>query len=257
MPQKHIYFASDFHLGRNGLHSSEVREEKILELFNQFKEDAAKVYLVGDLFDYWFEYKHAIPRGFSRFIAGLVDLKNAGVDVELFTGNHDMWMLNYFQNLGFIVHKDPIIVEHFGKRILVGHGDGLGPGDYNYKFLRRVFRNKICQWLFARIHPNTGIGLMKYFSNQSRKKGQGKEDFETFEKEWLVQYCENYTAHSNIDYFLFGHRHIPMEYQLNSSNARYINLGDSLHHYTYGVLKQSCFSLISYGDKQAHIETNI
>ncbi len=256
MPQKHIYFASDFHLGRKGLDSSAIRENKILNLFKHFEEHASKVYLVGDLFDYWFEYKHTIPAGFSRFIAGLIDLKSAGVDVELFTGNHDMWMNNYFQDLGFKVHKDPIIVEHFGKTLYIGHGDGLGPGDYNYKFLRKVFRNKLCQWLFARIHPNTGIGLMKYFSNRSREKSFGKEEFESFDKEWLVQYCESYPAEEEVDYFIFGHRHIPMEYMLQSGKAKYINLGDSLYHYTYGVLKESGFSLISYGDKDAHIETN-
>ncbi len=257
MSQKHIYFASDFHLGRKGLESSSVREEKILGLFDHFKENAAKVYLVGDLFDYWFEYKHAIPKGFSSFITALVSLKKAGVDVEIFTGNHDMWMNTYFQDLGFKVHKDPIFVEHFGKKIFVGHGDGLGPGDYTYKFIRKVFRNRVCQRLFGSLHPNVGLGLMKYFSNRSREKSFGKEDFISFDEEWLVQFCESFPNKHEVDYFVFGHRHIPMDYRLKSSNSRYINLGDSLYHYTYGVLKESGFSLLSYGEEEAHIETNL
>ncbi len=256
MAKTKTYFVSDFHLGQMGVHSSEEREQRILQLFEQIKEDGKSLFLLGDLFDYWFEYKQVIPLGFERFISGLLALKEAGVAVEIFTGNHDMWMFRYFQSKGIPVHKDPIQIELDSKRFFLGHGDGLGPGDLSYKIIKRFFRSRICQFAFGLLHPNIGIGLMKYFSQRSRKNGKEREAFSSFDKEFLVQFCENYQGAHPIDYFIFGHRHIPIRYKLSKSNGEYINIGDSLVHYTYGVWNDETFTLVSYGDETPRILSN-
>lgn len=257
MANNKVYFFSDFHLGRPAKHSSLEREQLILNLFQEIKKDAKQIYLVGDMFDYWFEYKQVVPREFVRFIAALDDLKASGIAVEIFTGNHDMWMFDFFQkDLDIPVHRDPITRTHFGKQIFIAHGDGLGPGDNWYKLIKKIFRNKFCQWLFARLHPNFAIGTMRYFSNLSKKRNEDKHPFESFEKEWLVQFCNDYSPEHHIDFFVCGHRHVPMIYQLQSRDAQYINLGDSLTNYTYGVLDESGFSLACYIDEKSKIYTN-
>ncbi len=258
MAGQNIYFFSDFHLGRPALHSSDDRQQLIIECLDRIKDDASKIYFVGDLFDYWYEYKHAIPIHFTPFIATLYSLKNAGIEIEIFTGNHDLWMFGFFQNhLGIPVHKDPIEITAFGKTLFVGHGDGLGPGDYGYKFIKKIFRNSVCQWLFSRVHPNAAIGIMKFFSNQSRKVNENKPVFIDFKDEWLVQFCESYHPNDQVDYFVFGHRHLPMKYKLESRSGIYFNLGDSLYHYTYGILTDEGFSLEQYYDTGTSIKTNI
>jgi UDP-2,3-diacylglucosamine pyrophosphatase LpxH len=168
---KNIYFASDFHLGAPNHESSLIREKSIVSWLDHIKDDAAEIYLVGDLFDFWFEYKRAIPKGFVRLQGKIAELTDKGIPVHIFTGNHDMWIFDYLpKELGVSLFRKPIEREFFGKRYLIGHGDGLGPGDRGYKFLKKVFANKFCQWCFARLHPNFGIWLADKSSKTSRAK---------------------------------------------------------------------------------------
>lgn len=232
---KKIYFASDFHLGTPSYEKSRVREAAIVSWLDSIKHDAEAIYLVGDLFDFWFDYKEVIPRGFVRFIGKLAEITDSGIPVYFFTGNHDMWMFDYFEKeLGVTIYRKPIIREFGGKRFYIGHGDGLGPGDYTYKILQAFFASKVCQWLFARIHPNLGIGIANRWSRSSRAASGAKEAFLGENDEWLVQYCHKVLQTEKIDYFIFGHRHLVLDIQLNEE-SRYINLGDWLKEYQYGV----------------------
>lgn len=233
---KKIYFASDFHLGVAGATSSPERERQIVRWLDQIAGDAEAIYIVGDLFDYWFEYRSVVPKGYIRLLGKLAELRDRGIPITFFTGNHDMWMFSYFQEeLGIPVLREPVLHEINGKRILIGHGDGLGPGDLGYKFIKKVFAHPVCQWLFARLHPNLGIGLMRYFSGQSREVTSGDELYLGADREWLVSYCEEHLRKEEVDYFIFGHRHLPLDIQLSNGKSRYINLGDWLHYRSYAV----------------------
>lgn len=230
---KKIYFASDFHLGAPDEVSSFEREKKIIRWLDHISKDAAEIFLVGDLFDFWFEYKRAIPKGFVRLQGKIAELTDKGIPVHLFTGNHDMWIFDYIpKELGVTLYREPIIRDFFGKQYFIGHGDGLGPGDKGYKFLKKVFANKFCQWCFARLHPNFGIWLAEKSSKTSRAKtGKSDEVFHGEEGEWLVQFCKDYLKDNEMDYFVFGHRHLPLEIPIQ--NSIYYNLGEWIHHFTY------------------------
>lgn len=233
------YFASDFHLGLDLSQSSREREQLLCEWLNDIAHDAEAIYIVGDLFDYWFEYKNAIPKIGTRFIIKLAELAKRGVHIHYFTGNHDMWVFNYFTDeYDFHIHKKPISLTIYNKKLLVGHGDGLGPGDHGYKFIKKIFSNPLCQWLYARIHPNMGIPLMKYISQRSRHKKKtlpylGKK------KEWLCIYSEDVIKSQYYDYLIFGHRHLCIDMKLSNDKSRYINLGDWLIHRSYLRLDQT------------------
>lgn len=231
---KHIFFASDFHLGAPDYESSRIREQKILDWLNYIEPKAAEIYLVGDLFDFWFEYKRAVPRGFVRLLGKIAELSDKGIPVYIFTGNHDMWIFDYLpKETGATLYREPIEREYFGKKFVIGHGDGLGPGDRGYKFLKKVFANKFCQWCFARLHPNFGIWLADVSSRTSRAKSKGEDEkFLGEDREWLIQHCREELKSKHVDYFIFGHRHLPLDIQLNE-NSRYINLGEWINHCTY------------------------
>lgn len=233
-PQKKIYFLSDFHLGAPDYASSLVREKKIVAFLDQVKKDAAIVFIVGDIFDFWYEYKKVVPKGYVRLLGKLAELTDSGIDVRVFIGNHDMWMSGYFeQELNIPVYHHPKVFEWNGKRFYIGHGDGLGPGDHGYKFLKKIFRNPFCQWLFGQLHPTWGIGLANYFSRKSREKtGSADEHFLGEDKEWLIVYCKELLQHEQYDYLVFGHRHYPIDFAL-TAQSRYINLGDWIRNYTY------------------------
>lgn len=239
-----IYFASDFHLGAPDYKTSLVREKKIVAWLNSIQDDASEIFLVGDIFDFWFEYKKAIPKGYVRLLGKLAELADSGIKIHIFTGNHDMWIFDYLpQEIGAELYKEPIQIERQGKKLFIGHGDGLGPGDRGYKFLKKVFANKVCQWLFARLHPNFGIGLADYFSKSSRAKtGDQDSKFLGEENEWLAVYSKEVLEKEHFDFFIFGHRHLPLEIKLTEQSS-YVNLGDWLHHYTYGVLRNGKLSL--------------
>jgi UDP-2,3-diacylglucosamine hydrolase len=232
---KKTFFASDFHLGTDGVTSSVEREKLIVEWLEKSAPDMKTLYLLGDVWDYWFEYGRVIPKGYSRLLGCLGRLRDAGIPIYYFTGNHDMWMFRYLtEEFGIPIHREPVIHEIDGKKFYIGHGDGLGPGDYGYKFIKKVFANPVCQWLFARIHPNTGLWLMKFFSGTSRQHTH-EEKFLGPDKEWLIQYAREVLESRDIDFFIFGHRHLPIEFDLGVKGAKYINLGDWLMYNSYAV----------------------
>lgn len=233
---KNIYFASDFHLGAPNYEESLKRELKIIKWLDEIKTSASEIYLLGDIFDFWFEYKHAIPKGFVRLQGKIAEITDSGIPVHVFTGNHDMWIFDYLpKELGIILHRKPIKKTYNGKIFLIGHGDGLGPGDLFYKMLKGFFDSKICQWLFARIHPNLGIGIANAWSKKSRKTNLAyDENFLGEDKELLVQYCKTYLKNEHIDYFVFGHRHLPLEIKVGE-NSTYINLGEWIKQNTFAV----------------------
>jgi UDP-2,3-diacylglucosamine hydrolase len=244
--KKHVYFASDFHLGAPNYEKSLEREKQIVAWLNHIQPTAKEIFLVGDVFDFWFEYKHAIPKGFVRLQGKIAELTDAGIPVHLFTGNHDMWIFDYIpKELGVLLHKKPIERVFGNKKFYIGHGDGLGPGDYGYKFLKKIFSNKLCQWSFERLHPNFGIWLANLSSKKSRaKSGADDEMFLGEENEWLAIYCKEILEIEHFDYFIFGHRHLPLNIGLKE-NSTYINLGDWLNYFTFldfdgenAVLKQ-------------------
>ena len=232
--EKKIYFASDFHLGAPNYEESLIREKRIVKWLTEIEATASEIFLVGDIFDFWFEYKRAIPRGFVRIQGKIAELTDKGIPVHVFTGNHDMWIFDYLpKELGIQLYREPIEREFFGKSYFIGHGDGLGPGDKGYKFLKKVFANKFCQWCFARLHPNFGIWLADKSSKSSRAKtGNSDEKFLGEEKEWLVHYCKEQLSKKHFDYFVFGHRHLPMEIKVDK-NSTYYNLGEWIKYNTY------------------------
>lgn len=239
-----IYFASDFHLGIPNSAHSLAREKKLVAWLRMAAKDADCIYLVGDIFDFWFEYKQAVPRGYTRLLGTLSELCDAGVRIEVFTGNHDMWMFGYLvEECGVILHRAPVTLKLQGKKIMLGHGDGLGPGDYGYKFIKRVFSNRFCQWLFARLHPNFGIGLANFWSRRSRAASNVKDEFKGEKNEWLLQYCKDVVQREpDIDYFIFGHRHLLLDMQVNE-HSRYVNLGDWFTDCNYAVLDEGGLEL--------------
>ncbi|MFN5480013.1 MAG: UDP-2,3-diacylglucosamine diphosphatase [Chitinophagaceae bacterium] len=233
---KKVYFLSDFHLGAPDHASSLEREKRIVSFLDRIQEDAAMILIVGDLFDFWFEYRSVVPKGHVRILGTLAKLTDSGIPIHFFVGNHDMWMSGYFQDeLGIPVHHHPVEYIFQGKKFYVGHGDGLGPGDHGYKFLKKLFRNPVCQWLFGLIPPHLGISLASFFSRRSRiMTGHTDDHFLGEEKEWLVQYCRSVLKNTSIDFFIFGHRHLPIDHALNET-SRYINLGDWIRYNSYAV----------------------
>jgi UDP-2,3-diacylglucosamine hydrolase len=242
-----IYFASDFHLGLDHIFPSKEREIKIVQWLDTIKSDCAELYLVGDVFDYWFEYKTVVPKGCMRLLGKLCEMSDQGIKIHLFTGNHDMWIFDYFtKEIGLEMHYQPINVSYHGKAFHIAHGDGLGPADYGYKFIKKIFTNPICQWLFHRLHPNFGLWLMKKTSHTSRMTDDEDVKITDPEKEWLVQYSNDYVKGHAVDYFVYGHRHHPMTYQLKNSEAKVIYLGDWLTHFTYLRVSEGGVELCGY-----------
>ena len=233
---KKIYFASDFHLGSPDYDSSLDREKKVVRWLDTTKSDAAEIYLMGDVFDFWFEYKHTIPKGYTRLLGKLSELADAGIKLHLFTGNHDMWIFDYLpKEIGLDLYRKPVVHEINKKLFFIGHGDGLGPGDRGYKFIKKVFANKLCQFLFRWIHPDLGISMAEFWSRTSRNAGDKQElRYLGEDKEWLVIYSKEKLKERDYDYFIFGHRHIPIDVDVEGK-ARYINLGDWISNFTYAV----------------------
>lgn len=231
-----IYFASDFHLGTPNFEESLVRERKIVSWLEEIRKDATEIYLMGDLFDFWFEYKHTIPKGFTRFLGTIANIVDKGIPVHFFIGNHDMWMFDYLETeLGVTIHRKQGIFKLGNKTFFLGHGDGLGPGDGKYKIIKKVFASKVSQWFFARVHPNFSFTIANNWSRASRKKEKEPQVFLGEDKEWLISYCKRkLKVNNSIDYFLFGHRHLPIEHKI-SDHCTYVNTGDWLNHFTYAV----------------------
>ncbi|MCC6684341.1 MAG: UDP-2,3-diacylglucosamine diphosphatase [Bacteroidia bacterium] len=235
-PDKKIYFLSDFHLGVPDYTASRERENRIVKFLDSIKHDASEVFLLGDLFDFWFEYKTAVPKGFIRLQGKLAELSDAGIKLHLFTGNHDMWMFGYFeQELNVTMYRKPQTFLLNNKKFYIGHGDGLGPGDKQYKRFKAIFRNRFCQWLFGKLHPDMGIGIANHFSNTSRESHEESDKkFMGEDKEWLVVYCKEVLQKEHFDFFIFGHRHLVLDIDLGSE-SRYINTGDWIRYNSYAV----------------------
>lgn len=234
-----IYFASDFHLGVGSYASSREREDALVRWLDSIKDDAAELFLMGDVFDFWFEYATVIPKGYIRFLGKLAELTDLGIKLYLFKGNHDMWMFDYFEKeLNATIISNEMVMERGGKKFFLHHGDGLGPGDAKYKVLKKFFRSRLCQWLFARIHPNLGVGIANYWSSNSRIANLKKENNKPGEQEWLVQYCQEVLKTEHYDFMIFGHRHLPLDIKLNQQ-SRYINLGEWVFVRTYAVFENS------------------
>jgi UDP-2,3-diacylglucosamine hydrolase len=246
-PHKKIYFASDQHLGAPTPEASFPREQKFVAWLDEVKKDAEAIFLLGDLFDFWFEYKTVVPRGFVRVLGKLAEIRDSGIPIYFFVGNHDLWMDDYFQKeLNIPVYHTTKEFTFNGKIFLIGHGDGLGPGDKGYKRMKKVFTNSFSKRLFRWLHPDVGVKLAQYLSVKNKLiSGAADVQFLGEEKEWLVQYAKKKLEVKHYDYFVFGHRHLPMEIQLRPA-SKYINLGDWIGYFTYGVFDGHAFELKKY-----------
>jgi UDP-2,3-diacylglucosamine hydrolase len=234
MAGKKIYFISDFHLGMPNDQSSREREKRIVQWLESIKTDAAEIYLLGDIFDFWFEYRYVIPKGFIRLQGKLAELADGGIRIHYFTGNHDMWIFDYLpQEIGMQLYRHPVIKEIDGKKFFIGHGDGLGPGDHSYKLIKKIFACRACQRLFAWVHPRFGMALAHFWSRKSRiATGRYDMEYKGDEKEFLTVFAREQLKKHHIDYFIFGHRHLPLDVPLGNT-SRYINLGDWIRFNTY------------------------
>ncbi len=230
---KNIYFASDFHLGSPDFESSRVREDRIVRWLNLIEPTCSELFLMGDVFDFWFEYQMVIPKGFIRLQGKLAQMSDAGIKIYFFKGNHDMWVNDYFvKELGIEIISDELVIERAGKCFFLHHGDGLGPGDRKYKLLRKVFRNPVCQWLFGLVPPRIGIGIANGWANHSRAASKNEEVYLGLENEWLAVYAKEQLRQQHYDYFIFGHRHLPLDLDLENG-SRYINTGEWLKYNSY------------------------
>ena len=253
-PNKKVYFLSDFHLGVPTPEKSLEREKLIVRFLGEAQKDAHAIFIVGDMFDFWYEYRKVVPKGHVRLLGKLAELSDAGIQLHFFVGNHDMWMKNYLQQeLNMPVYFEPKTFTINGCRFYIGHGDGLGPGDRGYKALKKVFRSPLCQWLFGLLPPAIGVGTANYFSRKSRNAQDHVEEvFLGEEKEWLLIYSREVSQKEPFDFFVFGHRHLPIDYRL-SEKSRYINLGEWMNFQTYAVFDGSTMTLKSFTGKENKI----
>lgn len=240
---KKLYFASDFHLGVPTYEKSLEREKRIINWLDHIKVDAEEVFLMGDIFDFWFEYKHVVPKGYVRFLAKLAELTDQGIKITLFKGNHDMWMFDYLKKeIGVQIVSNELILDRDGKRFYLHHGDGLGPGDRSYKILKKFFRSSICQWMFSWLHPNIGMAIAARWSKHSRIANGELEQMKDENEEWLALYSKEILKKEHFDYFIYGHRHLPLSIDLGG-NSLYINLGEWMNYSSYAVFDGNALEL--------------
>lgn len=259
LPVKKTFFASDFHLGADARLSTGERERQLVRWLDHIAPEAEAIYLVGDLFEFWFEYKSVIPKGFHRFFGKLAELCDAGIPIFIFTGNHDLWMFGYFeQEFGIPVFRQPIQLEIHGKTFFIGHGDGLGPNDLGYKRMKKVFTHPLSQWLFRWLHPDAGTGLAHFFSKQSRAATPPAERFWLGEaQEWLLQYTRRKVERGvEPDYFIFGHRHLPIDWLLPNGRSRYLNLGEWMWASSYAVFDGHDLEIRFFENPDGQVVTN-
>ncbi len=242
MKKEKIYFASDFHLGIPKLDENHKREKHITKWLTEINKDAKAIYLVGDIFDFWFEYKKVVPKGFVRILGKIAELTDNGTQVHLFVGNHDLWMSDYLKKeIGITIHHEPKIIKEQNKKIFIGHGDGMGKGDYIYKIIKKLFTSKICQWAFARLHPNFAFFIAHKWSNSSRKNNQAIDE----KNDILFTYCKEKQKIRPVDYYILGHNHNPVQLKIDKEST-YINLGDWITHNTFAVMEKSKIKLKKY-----------
>jgi UDP-2,3-diacylglucosamine hydrolase len=246
--KKKVFFASDFHLGTPADQPSLVREKKVVSWLRNIKSEAQHIFILGDIFDFWFEYEYTIPKGFTRLQGTLMELRDEGIPITFFSGNHDIWMFHYFQDeFDIPVYRDPAIVNINDKKFLIGHGDGLGPGDRKYKFFKKLFENPISQWMFKWIHPDIAFRIANRYSKKSRLKNLQKDQEFKGDHEWLFQYCKDVEENQHHDYYIFGHRHLPLILDINN-NSRYINIGDWIFSFTYGEFSDNEMQIKKFVD---------
>ncbi len=252
---KKKYFISDVHLGLYPAGKSTEREKILVRWLDSIKDDAGEIYLMGDIFDFWHEYRHVVPRGFTRFLGKIAELSDLGIQLYFFTGNHDIWAYDYLPGeMGLTIYRHPITRNFDGKAFYLAHGDGLGPGDPGYRLMKGAFTNRVLQWLFARIHPNASMAFGKRWSRSSRyAKGIVAEPYKGDDKEFQVIYARSVLDREHFDYFIFGHRHIPFDVHI-APDCRVVNLGDWINNFTYAVWDGKDLQLHSiYPDKEAGI----
>ncbi len=252
MKSNKIYFASDVHLGASGIKDHREHEIRFVKWLDSIKQDASEIYLMGDIFDFWFEYKKVVPRGFTRFLGKLSEITDSGIPVHFFTGNHDIWIFDYLsKECGVKVHREPLVKQINGTTFYLAHGDGLGNYDRYYNFLKSVFTSPIAQWLFARLHPNFGIGLADFWSGKSREKNN-KIYGSTYlgdDKEWSVLYARDVLKKHAIDYFIFGHRHVARKVSV-APESQVIFLGDWIKLFSYAVFENDCVELKYFNSEE-------
>lgn len=234
MKRENIYFLSDFHFGVPNFEDSQKREKMIVELLLEISKDAKAIFLLGDVFDFWYEYRHVVPKGYSRFLGTLALIGDMGVDIHYFCGNHDQWLGDYFEKeIGMKIHFKEAEFEFNNKIFYLGHGDGLDKSDRKYLILKSIFTNKILRKLFSAIHPYFAFSLAKFWSKHSRLAHNGSDQIDLGKEEPLVKFCENMLTKRHIDYFILGHRHLKAQYTL-STGAIYTNLGEMVNGRSYG-----------------------
>lgn len=242
-----IYFVSDSHLGVPDRESSLTREKLLVKWLDEVSADASEIFLLGDIFDFWFEYRTVVPKGFVRLLGKLAELADRGIRLHFFTGNHDIWVFDYLEKeVGMEIHRGPVERNVDGKRLYIGHGDGLGPGDRGYKFLKSIFTCRLCQRIFSFIHPGTGIRLALFLSRRSRvANGSSDEQYLGDERELLVAHCREVLKSRKVDYFVFGHRHLPLDMEI-APGCRYFNTGDWVTHFSFAVFENGIMTLKYY-----------
>lgn len=246
---KPIYFLSDAHLGSRGIPHGRTQERRLVRFLDSIKDKAGSIYLLGDMFDFWYEYKLVVPKGYTRLLGKISELTDNGVEVHFFTGNHDIWCGDYLQKeCGVILHRQPQTCELGDKVFYLAHGDGLGDPDPKFKFLRWLFHNKMAQVLFSAVHPRWGVELGLTWAKHSRMKhGDGGDPpYMGEQREYLVCYAKEYLkTHPSINYFIFGHRHIELDLML-SHQTRMMILGDWIDQFTYAVYDGRQLTLNNY-----------
>lgn len=252
-----IYFISDAHLGSLAIPHRRMQERRLVNFLESIRKEAEVIYLLGDMFDFWYEYRTVVPKGYTRFLGKLSELTDQGIEVHFFTGNHDLWIYDYLnEECGIILHKEPQTVEHMGKLFFLAHGDGLGDPDKNFKLLRSIFHNDVLRQLFSCIHPRWSMALGLNWAKHSRLKRieHPEPDYMGEDKEYLVCYAKEYLRqHGNVNYFIFGHRHIMLDLML-SSTARVTILGDWITQFSYAVFDGETFLLDQFteGEEESH-----
>ena len=234
---KKVYFASDLHLTSSTDVESRCRELAFIQWLDRVKDDAAAIFLLGDLFDFWFEYRYVVPRGYVRLLGKLAELTDNGIPIHYFTGNHDQWIRDYFAcEMNIHTYNQPTEFELNGKLFLIGHGHGnnISPENKFYKLIYAAFENRLLQKLFAALHPRWGMNLGANWSISSRKRRGIRKPFNGVENELIYWYTQYVLTKKHYDFFVFGHRHLALDIRLNE-NSRYINTGEWIEAQTYAV----------------------
>jgi UDP-2,3-diacylglucosamine hydrolase len=247
---KKIYFVSDVHLGAPALKNNKKRELLFAGWLDEIKEDVSELFLLGDIFDFWYEYDKVAPRGFTRILGRLADISDKGIPIHFFTGNHDLWVYDYLpKEIGLTLHRNEFITKIMGKTFYLAHGDGLDPKDKGYIFLKKIFTNRLLQWSFSRLHPNFALYLAHKWSKSSRLAKLGIEEEFKVKDEGMFKFAEKILERELIDYFIFGHRHIMVNEKINES-SRFVLLGDWINNFSYGVFDGNTFELKRYTKKE-------